>query len=114
MSVTTEIYFNKSSGGAYVVQVESDATQVHALRCDCPAGSFAQLCKHLKAFFESNSAFLHRPDQHEVFRSFCLRLKNSPANDDHNRLQADIRHYDDMDVTAQLKAAFVQRLRGVR
>jgi len=107
-----QIFFNSSSGGSYTVDVESNGQQVFGLRCNCPAGSFSQLCKHLKAFFESNSSFLHRPDQHDVFRQICAAVKISPIYDDWNRLNADIRRYDDMDLTAQLKGEFVNKLRG--
>lgn len=106
------VYFNSSAGGYYSVQVEWDDQQINALRCDCPAGSFSQLCKHLKAFFEFNASFLHRPDQHDTFRSIRGRLQRSPLNDDYNRLLSDIRHCDDMEVTAKLKGAFVEKLSG--
>ena len=107
-----KIYFNSSSGGSYDVEIEIDGQQVFRMRCNCPAGSFGQLCKHLKAFFESNSSFLHRPEQHARFRELCEAVKISPIYDDWNRIQAAYRSDVEYDMDA-IKTAFVSKLRGV-
>jgi hypothetical protein len=96
------ILIKSSSGGRYNVVFDIATFKTG---CDCPAGMFGDLCKHLKTFFEADQSLL-----------FCEALKNAEIYAAYAELQAGLKDLDRQKkaLTAQgsvLKAAFVKRLK---
>lgn len=81
-----------SSGDPYSVTVFFNADGVSGLQCSCKAGSFNEMCKHVRTFCECDSSLLHSDDQAETFREVAGLVLRSMVGSRYAKLQADIAH----------------------
>jgi len=83
---------SSSSGGSYNVAVHFNADGVCGLKCECKAGSFGEMCRHVRAFFECDESALFNAAQSEQFQEVSGLVLRSIVGSRYAKLQADLAH----------------------